>query len=45
MGVNDGACAFYEAMGGEQFGTRTISIGGEEHEAVGYGWSDLTKLG
>lgn len=39
--ANAGACRFYETMGGRRFGADTISIGGEEHETVRYGWSDL----
>ena len=42
LAANVGARRFYKAMGGRRFDARTISIGGEEHDTVAYGWANLT---
>ena len=34
------ACRFYEAMGGVPVRSRTISVGGQTYEEIGYGWRD-----
>ena len=35
---------FYEAMGGQRGGSKTIVMGGESLEEYSYGWLDLTPL-
>ncbi|MFO7788543.1 MAG: GNAT family N-acetyltransferase [Halospina sp.] len=37
------ACGFYEVMGGVHTRTRTISIGGQSYEEIGYEWTDLHR--
>jgi len=37
------ACRFYEMMGGVQVRTRTIAIGGQSYEEIGYEWTDLLE--
>ncbi len=41
---NHGACRFYESLGGEQVGQKTIAIGGAELVEVSYGWRDIGTL-
>ncbi|CAM2882380.1 GNAT family N-acetyltransferase [Paenibacillus sediminis] len=35
------ALGFYERMGGQMIGSKTISIGEEEHEELALGWKEL----
>jgi GNAT superfamily N-acetyltransferase len=35
------ACGFYEAVGGERLGSRSLRIGGAELEEAAYGWRDI----
>ncbi|MDE0131719.1 MAG: GNAT family N-acetyltransferase [bacterium] len=41
---NPGARSFYESLGGEELGTQTITIGGEDLTEVAYGWRDIESL-
>ena len=41
---NHPACHFYEALGGELVGSRTIDIAGTDIAEVSYGWLDVTVL-
>ena len=41
---NHSARRFYESLGGEQVGQKTIAIGGAELVEVSYGWRDISIL-
>ena len=41
---NRPARRFYESLGGEQVGRKTIEIGGADLVEVSYGWRDITGL-
>ena len=41
---NHPACRFYEALGGEPVGSRTIDIAGTGVAEVAYGWQDVADL-
>ncbi len=41
---NHPARRFYESLGGEQVGRKTIAIGGADLVEVSYGWRDITGL-
>ena len=41
---NHPACRFYEAVGGEPVGSRTIDIAGADVAEVSYGWPDVADL-
>lgn len=41
---NPAARGFYEALGGETLGARTITIGGRDLTEVSYGWRDIESL-
>jgi GNAT superfamily N-acetyltransferase len=41
---NTNGIAFYEGIGGQRVGSKTIAIGGENLEEYSYGWLDLTPL-
>ena len=38
------ACAFYEKLGGENVGKKTITVGGADIITVAYGWRDIHAL-
>ena len=38
------ACRFYESLGGERVGSKTVAIGGADIEEVSYGWRDIAGL-
>ena len=38
------ACRFYESLGGERVGRKTITIGGVDLVEVAYGWREITDL-
>ncbi len=38
------ACRFYESLGGERVGRKTVAIGGADLEEVSYGWRDVSGL-
>ena len=42
---NHSACRFYESLGAERIGRKTIAMGGVDLVEVFYGWSDITSLG
>ena len=41
---NRAARRFYESLGGEQVGRKTIAVGGAGLVEVSYGWRDITGL-
>ena len=41
---NHGARRFYESLGGELVGRKTVVIGGADLVEVSYGWKDITGL-
>ncbi len=41
---NQGARRFYELLGGEQVGRKTVTIGGRDLVEVSYGWKDIAGL-
>ena len=41
---NRPACRFYESLGGERVGRKTVAIGGADLEEVSYGWKDIVAL-
>ena len=41
---NSPTCRFYEALGGEPVGHRTLAVGGVDLEEVLYGWKDVSVL-
>ena len=41
---NHPACRFYESLGGERVGRKTIAIGGADLVEVSYGWREVTDL-
>ena len=41
---NRPACWFYETLGGERVGRKTIAIGGADLVEVSYGWRDIADL-
>ena len=41
---NHPACRFYESLGGELIGWKTIAIGGTDLADVSYGWRDIANL-
>ena len=41
---NHPACRFYESLGGERVGRKTIAIGGADLVEVSYGWRDIANL-
>ena len=41
---NRRACRFYESMGGERFGRKTVAVGGRDLVEVSYGWRDIASL-
>ena len=41
---NHPACWFYESLGGERVGRKTIFIGGADLAEVSYGWRDVAGL-
>ena len=41
---NARACRFYESMGGELLGRRTITFGGADLTELSYGWRDIASL-
>ena len=41
---NHPACRFYESLGGERVGRKTVAIGGADLVEVAYGWLDITDL-
>ena len=41
---NRRACRFYESLGGERVGRKTVAIGDADLEEVSYGWSDIAGL-
>ena len=41
---NHPARRFYESIGGEQVGRKTIAVGGADLVEVSYGWRDITSL-
>ena len=41
---NRRACRFYESLGGEWVGGKTVAIGGADLEEVSYGWRDIADL-
>ena len=41
---NHPARRFYESLGGEQVGRKTVTIGGTELFEVSYGWTDIADL-
>ena len=41
---NRRACRFYESLGGEWVGRKTVAIGGADLEEVSYGWRDIADL-
>ena len=41
---NHPACRFYESLGGERVGRKTVAIGGADLVEVSYGWRDITDL-
>ncbi|MYA84949.1 MAG: GNAT family N-acetyltransferase [Acidimicrobiaceae bacterium] len=41
---NRRARRFYESMGGEQVGQRTITIGGADLTELSYGWKDISGI-
>ena len=41
---NKPACAFYEVLGGERVGEKSIAIGGADLAEVAYGWGDIRRL-
>ena len=41
---NRPACRFYESLGGERVGGKTVSIGDVGLEEVSYGWKDIAGL-
>ena len=41
---NRRACRFYESLGGEWVGRKTVAIGGTDLEEVSYGWRDIADL-
>ena len=41
---NHPACRFYESLGGQEVGRKTITIGGTDIVEVSYGWRDVAGL-
>ena len=41
---NQSACRFYESLGGERVGQKTIAIGGADLVEVSFGWKDISVL-
>ena len=41
---NRPACRFYESLGGDPVGRKTVTIGGADLQEVSYGWSDIAAL-
>ena len=41
---NRHACRFYESLGGERAGRKTITIGGADLVEVSYGWREIADL-
>ena len=41
---NHPACRFYESLGGERVGRKTVAIGGAYLVEVSYGWREITDL-
>ena len=41
---NHGARLFYESLGGELVGRKTVAIGGRDLVELSYGWKDITGL-
>ena len=41
---NRPACRFYESLGGERVGRKTIAIAGADLVEVSYGWRDIANL-
>ena len=41
---NRRACRFYESLGGERIGQKTVAVGGTDFEEVSYGWGDIAAL-
>ena len=41
---NHGARRFYELLGGEKVGRKTVAIGGRDLVEVSYGWQDIAGL-
>ena len=41
---NHPACRFYESLGGQRVGRKTVTIGGVDFEEVSYGWRDVSRL-
>ena len=41
---NRPACRFYETLGGERVGRKTIAIGGADLVEVSYGWRNIANL-
>ena len=41
---NHPACRFYESLGGQEVGRKTIAIGGTDLVEVSYGWKDIADL-
>ena len=41
---NHPACRFYESLGGERVGRKSISLGGASLTEVSYGWRDIANL-
>ncbi len=41
---NHQACRFYESLGGEKVGRKTIEIGGIDLIEVSFGWKDIAEL-
>ncbi len=41
---NRPARRFYESLGGEQVGQRTLAVGGTDLPEVSYGWKDIASL-
>ncbi len=41
---NHPARRFYESLGGQRLGSKTVTIGGADLQEVSYGWKDITHL-
>ena len=41
---NRPACRFYESLGGERVGRKTITVGGVELVEIAYGWREIADL-
>ena len=44
LDANRRACRFYESMGGERVGRKTVAVGGRNLVEVSYGWRDIANL-